>query len=309
VRSIVARPDFRLDLAGPASQSVRAGASAPYTLAVTGANGFVDLVSVSVTGLPAGTTALFTPEVIAGTGTSTLEVSTSSTTPTGSHLLTIVGRSGPRVHSMTVTLVVVGTVAVTLHLDRDAAGNRLLTDVPPTATVAKHADSPALSQSNGNPWRQIGTWQTAAGGTLGWQPDEVHDLKVWLGLRNSDDQGASFDLRTELAIDGTVIATGEVICVSGLTRNPARARAVTIALGPHAERALPEGALALTISTRIGTGACPGHASASGARLYYGSTGRDSSVSVKPDAIAAEAAPVLRRPAPRQTPFALTTLR
>jgi hypothetical protein len=122
---------------------------------------------------------------------------------------------------MTVTLVVAATAAVTLHLDRDAAGNRLLTDTPPEGVAAQYADSPALSRSKGNPWRAIGTWQTAPGAFEG-QLAETHDLEVWLGLRNSDDQGTSYDLRAELSVDGMVIASGETICVRGLTRNPAR---------------------------------------------------------------------------------------
>ena len=114
VRSVAAQPDFRMDLASPASRSVALGGSATYALTVTGANGFSELVSMSVLGLPAGATALFTPDVVATPGTSTLEVATSAATPTGSHLLTITGSSGQRIHTMTVTLVVTGPSAVTL---------------------------------------------------------------------------------------------------------------------------------------------------------------------------------------------------
>ena len=168
------------------------------------------------------------------------------------------------------------------HLERDAAGHRLLTEMPPTGPAAKYADSPALSRSNGNPWREIGTWRTGLG-TFEGRLAEVHDLEIWLGLRNSDDQGTSVDVRADLFIDGTVMASGEAVCVSGLTRNPARAKAVSIELGldPGAD-SLP-GDLALTVSARIGTGDCHGHASASGVRLYYGSAPRDSRFSVVPE--------------------------
>jgi hypothetical protein len=264
-----------MDLASPGSRFVTLGGSATYALTVTGANGFSELVSMSVLGFPAGAAALFTPDVIAAPGTSTLEVATSAATPTGSYLLTITGGSGGRIHTMTVTLVVVAPVAVTLHLDRDAHGHLILTDSPPAAIAAPYADSSALSRSKGNPWRPIGTWQTVAG-TFGQSLAEIQNLEVWSGLRNSDDQGTSFDLRAEISIGGTVIASGEAICLRELTRNPARAKAATIELDLHTPRDPAEGDLALTLSARIGTGTCPGHASATGLRFYYGSALRDS---------------------------------
>ena len=280
VRSVVPGPGFRMDLASAASQSVVAGASATYAVDVTGVNGFTDTVSLSVMGLPAGASAAFTPEGVDDTGRATLEVTTSATTPTGSHLLTIAGNTGTRVMHMTVTLVVT-TAAVTFHLERDAARNLLLTETPPTHPTAKYRDSAGVSKSNGNPWRAIGTWHTLPGTSTG-PLDEVHDLEVWLGLRNSDDQGTSVDVKAELSIDGTAIGSGEAICVSRLSRNPARALAVTIELGPHPEIDSLAGDLALTLSARIGTGDCPGHASARGVRLYYGWATRDSKLSVVP---------------------------
>jgi hypothetical protein len=279
VRSIVAQPDFRMDLASPASRSVTLGASATYAFTVTGANSFSELVGMSVLGLPAGATALFTPNTIATSGTSALDVATSAATPTGSYLLTITGSSGGRIHTMTVTLVVVGPAAVTLHLDRHPDGRLILTDSPPVAGVAMYTDSSPLSRSKGNPWRPIGTWQTMAG-TFEHPLAEIHDLEVWSGLRNSDDQGATFDLRAEVRIGGAVDASGEANCVRELTRSPARAQVVTIKLGLQTPPDSVKGDLALTISARIGTGACSGHASATGLRLYYGSGLRDSHLGV-----------------------------
>jgi hypothetical protein len=113
-------------------------------------------------------------------------------------------------------------------------------------------------------------------GTFGQSLAEIQNLEVWSGLRNSDDQGTSFDLRAEISIGGTVIASGEAICLRELTRNPARAKAATIELDLHTPRDPAEGDLALTLSARIGTGTCPGHASATGLRFYYGSALRDS---------------------------------
>jgi uncharacterized membrane protein len=81
---------------------------------VTGGTGFGATVSFSVSGLPAGASGAFTKTAVTGSGSSTLNVTTSLSTPAGSYPLTIKGTTGPLTHSVTVTLVVVGnfTLAV-----------------------------------------------------------------------------------------------------------------------------------------------------------------------------------------------------
>jgi hypothetical protein len=69
-------------------------------------SGFTGTVSLSVSGLPSGATGAFNPTSVAGSGSSTLSVSTSSTTPAGTYTLTITGTSGSLTHSAIVTLVV-----------------------------------------------------------------------------------------------------------------------------------------------------------------------------------------------------------
>lgn len=166
---------------------------------------------------------------------------------------------------------------VVFYLDRGAGGNLLLTENAPTSTTAKFTDSPVLSRSNGNPWKKIGAWD----GYIinrGCPVEEVSDLQVWLGLRNSDDQGTRFELKAEFMVGDTVIATGETVCITGVVRNPALAKEVVVSFGP-ADMAPPPGAVTLVLSARIGTG-CPGHASATGLRVYYASAARDSSFDI-----------------------------
>jgi hypothetical protein len=98
-------PDFSVT-ATPASQTVTAGAGTSYTATSTATGGFTGTVSFSVSGLPAGAAASFTPASVAGSGSSTLAVTTSTTTPAGTYTLTITGTSGTLVHSTTVNLVV-----------------------------------------------------------------------------------------------------------------------------------------------------------------------------------------------------------
>jgi YD repeat-containing protein len=101
---------------------------------VTPGNGFTGTVSFSVTaGLPAGTTATFTPiSVTGGSGTNVLTITTSLTTPAGTSMLTISGTSGTLVHTTTVTLIVT-TAAITYAYD-DLG--RLSSVVDPTGATA-----------------------------------------------------------------------------------------------------------------------------------------------------------------------------
>jgi hypothetical protein len=96
-------PDFALT-ATPASQTVTQGGSATYTATVTPSGGFTGSVTLSASGLPTGASASFSPNPTSGN--STLTVTTSATTPTGTYPLTISGASGTLSHSTQVSLVV-----------------------------------------------------------------------------------------------------------------------------------------------------------------------------------------------------------
>jgi hypothetical protein len=99
-------PDFSLS-ATPSSQTLTAGGSTSYTASVSPINGFTGTVDLSVSGLPSGATGSFNPaSVSGGSGSSTLSVSTSDSTPAGSYTLTITGTSGSLSHAANVTLVV-----------------------------------------------------------------------------------------------------------------------------------------------------------------------------------------------------------
>jgi hypothetical protein len=97
--------DFSLS-ATPATRTVVPGAGTSYTATVTPANGFTGTVTFSVTGLPSGATGAFTPASVTTSGSTTLNVSTSAATPSGSYPLTIRGTSGPLTRTVNVTLVV-----------------------------------------------------------------------------------------------------------------------------------------------------------------------------------------------------------
>jgi subtilisin family serine protease len=100
-------PDFTIS-ANPTSSSVTRGSSATYTVTVGTSNGeFSGTVGLSVSGLPSGATATFSPTSVTtttGSVSSTLKITTKSNTPRGTFNLTITGKSGTLTHTTKVTL-------------------------------------------------------------------------------------------------------------------------------------------------------------------------------------------------------------
>jgi hypothetical protein len=95
--------DFTLS-ASPASQTVKQGGSTTYTVAINPSNGFTGQVTLSVTGLPSGASASFSPNP-AGSS-STLTVTTGTGTPARNYTLTVSGTSGSLTHSTVVSMLV-----------------------------------------------------------------------------------------------------------------------------------------------------------------------------------------------------------
>ncbi|HLJ87233.1 MAG TPA: carbohydrate-binding protein [Candidatus Angelobacter sp.] len=116
----VRTPDFALS-SSPASQTVADGGSVSYTISSAAVNGFNSAVALTISGLPNGATATFSPASISGTSSSTLTVSAGSATPSGTSTLTITGKSGALTHTTAVSLTVgsatptSGTTTGTIH--------------------------------------------------------------------------------------------------------------------------------------------------------------------------------------------------
>lgn len=126
-------PDFSIS-ASPSSQSTAQGGNAPYTVSIGALNGFTDTVNFSVSGLPSGASASFVPASVAGSGSSTLTVTTSASTPVGSYTLNIMGATAKLSHSVSVTLNVnsAGDFALsasptTLQISRGGTGSDTVT--------------------------------------------------------------------------------------------------------------------------------------------------------------------------------------
>ena len=169
-----------------------------------------------------------------------------------------------------------GEVPVYLH----ASGTTMSLDgSAPTATSAAQKDSAGVRFSGGNAWAEVGTWAalpTFAVGTL----TGIGAAQLWVGLKNSDDIGTSFDVRAEIYKNATLVASGETLCVQGITRNPSLAKPITISFPafPAVSFASNADVLSMRVVTRIGTNgagaSCGGHASAVGLRSYFDAVSR-----------------------------------
>ena len=94
-------PDFSVS-AAPANQSIVRGSTASYAVSIAPSGGFADAVTLSVSGLPVGAVASFSPNPTSTT--SILSVRTTTTTKTSTYTLSISGTAGVLTRTTTVTL-------------------------------------------------------------------------------------------------------------------------------------------------------------------------------------------------------------
>ncbi|MEO7970125.1 MAG: hypothetical protein ABI698_02415 [bacterium] len=109
--------DFSLT-ASPSTLNATQGSSASTTIATSITGSFNSAISLSASGLPAGTTASFSPASIAapGSGSSMLTLSVGSTTPTGTYNVSLAGTGGGKSHSASVSLTVSAAGSATQQL-------------------------------------------------------------------------------------------------------------------------------------------------------------------------------------------------
>jgi hypothetical protein len=96
-------PDFSLSVS-PSSVSTASGSASTATASTTVSGGFNSAVALSVSGVPSGATAAFSPTSIAapGSGSSTLTLTT-GTAAAGTYSLTVTGTGGGKTHTAPLT--------------------------------------------------------------------------------------------------------------------------------------------------------------------------------------------------------------
>jgi serine protease AprX len=95
---------FTLAVRSPTGGVTKAGVPVSYAVTLTPVGTYSEPVVLSITGLPDGATAVFTPPVSPAPGASLLTVQTQLSTPTGRYFLTITGSSGSIVETATTVL-------------------------------------------------------------------------------------------------------------------------------------------------------------------------------------------------------------
>jgi hypothetical protein len=86
--------------------SASPAAGGTWTAQVTPQNGFTGIVNLSVKGLPAGATAVFTPASVTGGGTATLTINVAAGTTPGTYPVNLAGTSGAKIRIAPFTLVI-----------------------------------------------------------------------------------------------------------------------------------------------------------------------------------------------------------
>ena len=137
-------PDFTLQ-ATPPSQEICAPSNAVYTVNVGSILGFVNPVTLSATGNPAGTTATFSPNPVTPPGTSTFTIGNTAAGTPGSYTITIDGTaSGGTPKSVNVGLNLFNAIPAAPVLTSPPNG---ALNVPATPTFTWTAVSQAASYS------------------------------------------------------------------------------------------------------------------------------------------------------------------
>ena len=142
-------PGFTVS-ASPSAVSVTQGSTANSTITVTSKNGFNSATTLSVSGLPSGVTAAFSPNPVTppanGSVTSTLTFTASSTATTGTSTVTVTGTSGTTTATTTIALTV--TAPSTQLIQNGTFETGTLANwstggaaVPVASTVQKHSGS------------------------------------------------------------------------------------------------------------------------------------------------------------------------
>ncbi len=147
-------PDFSVAVS-PTFQTVTAGGNATYTLTATGTPGFTGNVALSVSGLPAGTTASFNPASITNSGSSTITISTPSSLAAQGYSITVTAVSGIVTHSKIFSLLVSqggGTSVINLNGGFSASGMQFNGNAKLNGTGLQLTDSNTQNETGSAYW-------------------------------------------------------------------------------------------------------------------------------------------------------------
>ncbi|MGH9126395.1 MAG: hypothetical protein ACRDZ8_16960, partial [Acidimicrobiales bacterium] len=230
--------DFSLG-AEPPSLTVSDGSSASTTVTTQVTSGSTQPVALTVSGLPSGTTASFTPATVNSGAASTLTISAPTTTPPGTSVLTVTGAGPSATHTTTVSLTVTQAPPGLVQLSADPytnAGSEHATEVEPDtfshgSTVVSAFQAGRFSDGGSD---DLG-WATSTDGGQTWSNGFLPGITTSEGgtrWPRVSDPSVTYDAKfgqwvvSGLAVDHTAIGRGVSISRSpdGLTwANPVMA--------------------------------------------------------------------------------------
>lgn len=205
-------PDFMVT-ESPSGRTVTRGSPASYTITVAALNGFTGTVSLSASGMPAGTTASFSPATVSGSGNSTLTLTTASSTPTGTFTVNVTGSSGGTTRSTHVMLTVQAAAAAgagTISIDFVGSSPVAMGPGETAGVVVKSYWNNAFGAVRADPQRLVDETGQATTATVAWSSP----AGTW-ALPISDQPGSVRMMRGYLDTSSTSTTS---LTVSGLAQ-------------------------------------------------------------------------------------------
>ncbi len=143
--------DFSIS-ANPTTVSVVQGGSGTTTISTATTSGSAQSVSLSASGVPAGTTATFNPASVTSGGSSTLTFAVGASTAVGTYTVTVTGTGASATHNTPVTLTVTAPVANDFSISASPSSLSVAqggsgTSTISTATTSGSAQTVSLSAS------------------------------------------------------------------------------------------------------------------------------------------------------------------
>ncbi|TDB69917.1 M4 family metallopeptidase, partial [Micromonospora sp. KC723] len=205
--------DFSVSLS-PTSGSVDPGNSVSTTVGTTITSGNAQTVTLSASGLPAGTTASFSPSSVSAGSSSVLTITTTASTPAGTYTVTVTG-SGTATRTATYTLTVNGAGGCA------GAGQKLGNPGFESGTIPWASTSGVIGTFAGQPARTGGTrnaWLNGYGSTRTDTLSQAvslpagctsYQFSFWLHVDSAETAGSAYDtLKVQvLNSSGRVLAT------------------------------------------------------------------------------------------------------
>ncbi len=205
-------PNFTLSTT-PTTRTLNPGGQTTYAVNTSGTNGFTGSITLGVSGLPANTTATFSPTSVTAGSSSTLTVTTASNTPAGSSTLTITGTSGALTHTATAVLNVTAASGSGNPIGIDFVGEDVAMASTEVAGIVVEPNwNDATGVSSTSPLALVDSTGAATTATVAWVSNDLWETPI------TDQPGNARMMKGYLDTGSNTTTT---VTVAGLPTHPA----------------------------------------------------------------------------------------